>query len=525
MEVNWAFGLGLGITAILASLGGLFLLVAFQGTRTRPKSSIFEDRQRGTLFLFDGEALVDCTPGGRAVLAASPAPGGAWSKLLAHLSVNFPDLDQKLALLPTEGSITLASEDDIGLPLLLQAELRGGLTHITLIDPETDGTASRQDPMTHRAMTEELAFLRSMLAKAPMLAWREREDGDVVWANANYILKAADLLPQGKDLSWPLPRLFEKTAISQGARGQRQTLRFPDGSAAWFDLVSMADGAGRRVYAIPADAAVQAEVTLRDFMQTLTKTFAHLPIGLAIFDSHRQLQLFNPALLDLTGLPPDFLSMRPSLLSVLDALRDRSMVPEPKDYRGWRRQIMDLERAATSGVYEETWSLPGGQIYKVIGRPHPNGALALMLEDISNEVSRTRRYRADLELGQAVIDSMDEAIAVFSETGQLVMTNASYARLWGHDPSEDLSGGTIRVLSAHWRQQSAPNKVWSEVEDFVGIIGDRENWSGEARLLDGRMISCRFRPLSGGATLVGFSIVQPMQETAPALKSTTRRSA
>ena len=184
------------------------------------------------------------------------------------------------------------------------------------------------------------------------------------------------------------------------------------------------EGEQRLIFALPADAAVQAETALRDFMQTLTKTFAHLHVGLAIFDQQRQLQLFNPALLDLTGLPVDFLSMRPSLLSVLDAMRDRNMIPEPKDYRGWRRQLVELEKAAASGLYEETWSLPGGQTYRVIGRPHPNGAIALMFEDISGEMLRTRRYRADLELGQSVIDQMDEAIAVFSEGGQLVMSNA-----------------------------------------------------------------------------------------------------
>ena len=525
MDMNWVFGLGMGLTAVLASLGGLFLMVALQGARVRPSGSIFDERQRGTLFLFDGEALVDCTPGGRAVLAASPAHGSAWVKLIAHLQPTFPEVEGQLARLEAEGAVTLAADDPTGMPLLLQAEMRGGLTNITLIDPETDGTNTRQDPMAHRAMTEELAFLRSMLSQAPVLAWRERADGAVIWANAAYMLKAADMLPHGQELGWPLPQLFEKTAINQAVAGQRQKLRFRDNSVSWFDLISLPDPSGRRVYASPADSAVQAETTLRDFMQTLTKTFAHLPIGLAIFDIQRQLQLFNPALLDLTGLPPDFLSMRPSLLSVLDALRDRNMVPEPKDYRGWRRQIMDLERAASSGVYEETWNLPGGQIYRVVGRPHPNGALALMIEDISNEISRTRRYRADLELGQSVIDSMDEAVAVFSETGHLVMTNAAYARLWGHDPSETLSGGTIRALSGHWRTLSAPNPVWAEAEEFVATIGDRDHWSREARLLDGRMMSCRFRPLAGGATLVGFSLLQPVaQDSAKLLGARKRRA-
>jgi PAS domain-containing protein len=208
--------------------------------------------------------------------------------------------------------------------------------------------------------------------------------------------------------------------------------------------------------------------------------------------------------MDLTGLPADFLSMRPSLLSVLDAMRDRNMIPEPKDYRNWRRQMMDLEKAASSGLYEETWTLPGGQTYRVIGRPHPNGAIALMIEDISGEMLRSRRYRADLELGQAVIDQMGEAIAVFSESGQLVISNAAYARVWGSDPSATLDEATLWTLCAEWRRQSAPSPVWGQLEEFVTTRGDRNAWAAEARLMDGRMIDCRFVPLAGGATLTAF---------------------
>ena len=506
MEMNFVFGLGLGLSAILAAGGGLFLMAAFTAIKTPVRTSIFDERQRGTLFLFDGEALVDCTPGGRAVLSASPAPGTPWVKLLAYLSTPFPQIEEHLSRLSAEGAVTLASEDSSGQPLMLMAEQRGGLSRITLIDPETNGAPSAHDPLTHRSLTEEVNFLRSMMSQAPFLAWRETDCGDVIWANTAYLLRAGELLPPGQDFTWPLPRLFDRLATQQGASGQRQKLRLSDGAVAWFDLISTEEGTGRRVYALRADSAVHAETVLRDFTQTLTKTFAHLPTGLAIFDNKRQLQLFNPALLDLTGLPPDFLSMRPSLPSVLDALRDRSMIPEPKDYRGWRQHIMDIERAAATGEYEETWNLAGGQTYKVIGRPHPNGALALIVEDISTEITRTRRYRADLELGQSVIDSMSEAVAVFSETGLLVMTNSSYGQLWGHDPAENLGGGGISSLSRHWKRLTAPSSLWAEAEEFVSMIGNREAWAGEARMLDGRLIHCKFTPLSGGATLIGFRL-------------------
>ena len=156
------------------------------------------------------------------------------------------------------------------------------------------------------------------------------------------------------------------------------------------------------------------------------------------------------------------------------------------------------------GLFEETWSLPGGQTYRVIGRPHPNGALAFMFEDISSETLRTRLYRADLELGQSVIDAVDEGVAVFSLGGQLVMSNLAYAQLWDHDPAILLSDAGIGTLCAWWRDHSAPTLLWGDAVEFVSTHGDRAAWEGEVRLLDGRLLTCRFRPLAGGATLVAF---------------------
>lgn len=506
MHFDWVLGFGLVLTATLAAIGGILLLMVLGSRDQRPRQSIFSGvgGGGGTVLIFDGEVLVDSSPGARSLLAGTQTRGGPWAKLMTYLAPHFPDLEAFLLRLPQEGALTLTS--NAAEPLLLHAEHLGGLTRLTLVDPDQDDRMPGIDPLAQRAQNEELDLLRQTIAKAPALIWRERADGQVTWANAAYLLRAGEVLAAGQELVWPLHRLFDRTASAQGARGQRQKLTLGDGRVFWYDLIGVDEADGRLVYALPADTAVLAEAALRDFMQTLTKTFAHLHVGLAIFDQKRQLQLFNPALMDLTHLPPDFLSMRPSLLSVLDAMRDRSMIPEPKDYRSWRRQIVEMEKAAASGLYEETWSLPGGQTYRVIGRPHPNGALALMIEDISSEMLRTRRYRADLELGQAVVDELEEAIAVFSEGGQLVMSNTAYADLWGHDPASSLAEGSLRALCDHWRARTAPTTIWNEVEDYASNPGDRLPWKAEVRLVDGRLLSCRFSPLTGGATLAAFRL-------------------
>lgn len=513
------------VTALLSALVGLAALSVLRIRRPPSVSGVFAEAAGSAAFMFDHEALVDATPGARALLAHSPIRNGSvWTRLMAFLGPRFPDLPVRLAHLPTDGQFTLASADGTGPPLLLLAELRGGLTRISLTDPDADHPASARDALSERATQDELDGLRATVAAAPLPVWRETAAGEVIWANGAYLDLAARRLEPGRDLAWPLPRLFDRTAVAQGAERQRQRLDQPDGAPTlWFDLASAPDGEGRVLFGLPADAAVQAEGALRGFMQTLAKTFAHLPTGLAIFDQNRQLALFNPALIDLTALPPDLLSGRPTLAAFFDAMRERAMLPEPRDYRNWRRQMSELEAAAANGLYEETWSLPGGQTYRVTGRPHPNGALALMFDDISTEMSQTRRYRADLELGQSVIDAMEEAIAVFTASGMLVISNAAYAALWGHDPAGTLDGEAgIAAVCEHWRRRCAVTGVWDRVEDFAVAFGPRVGWSDEVRMTDGRPVACRFERLAGGATLAGFRVMSAAEAAAPLFSSMRR---
>lgn len=513
-------------TIVLSVLIGIVALSLLQPVPRPRNAGLFHEAGDDADFLFDGETLVDATPSARALLPFSPMRAGpALARLTAWLSPRFPDLGEALARLPGEGRIALASAAGSGAPVVLLAEHRGGLTRIRLSDA-TSSAIPAPNALADRAVQEELQILRNATHNAPLPIWQETTGGEIVWANTAYL----DLVlrrSEGEDLSWPLPRLFERTVPTQNADRQRRRIDVPGAdSPLWFDLVSHPDGEARMIFALPADATVQSETALQGFMQTLAKTFAHLPIGLAIFDQARKLALFNPALIDLTALPPDFLAARPTLPAFFDAMRDRSMLPEPRDYREWRRRMVEMEAAAASGQYEETWTLPGGQTYHVTGRPHPNGALALMIEDISTEMSQTRRYRADLELGQAVIDAMDEAIAVFAASGLLVMSNAAYAALWGHDPAGTLDEmTTISALCDHWRDRSAPTTVWDRAEDFAAAIGPHEGWSDEITLTDGRPVRCRMARLAGGATLVGFSsgLVNPAA-TQPVF-STKRRTA
>jgi PAS domain-containing protein len=503
MDMGVTFAVGLVVTAMLIALSSLFALTAFSALSPEKRVSIFAESTPSAVFLFDGESLVDATPAARAMVSGLGNASGSWFRVLSRLEPMFPGLSLRIEGLQREGRFILCSREDMESPLVLRAETLGGLTRLTVMDADADQWLPGRDGPADIALHNELATLREVVTRAPALIWRARMDGQVVWANSAYLLAAAGTLEPGQDLSWPLPRIFEMEVLPL-SQSLRLSVRVAE-VVQWYEVSAIEAKEEVLFYALPADRLVQAESSLRDFMQTLTKTFAQLPIGLAIFDRSRVLQVFNPAMMDLTGLPPAFLIGRPSLPAVLDAMRERSMLPEPKDYRSWRNQMSAVEEAAASGLFEETWSLPSGQTYRVTGRPHPNGGLAFLFEDISTEMMRTRRYRADLELRQAVIDAMDEAVAVFSQDGNLVMTNHACLALWGQ-PESALPGASGKALTIEgWRAQAAPSLLWSDLSDHIGALGEREPWDGEVRLLDGRLITCRVSPLPHGATLVAFA--------------------
>lgn len=473
-----------------------------------------------SVFLFDGTDLVDASPSAEERLARAPQAETDWTRLITALSGDFPRLTVALDGLDSGSTISLRSIDGTA---QLYAEIIDGRTRITVNDLSGGPDEVRLESVAFRAILRELEVHRSMSENLPIPLWRQSADGDVTWANPAYVARSNAASPGSPEDAWPPRPIFSATDLAdlrEDAGPRRLMLRGSShAKPSWFECRAT-DLGGETLYsAFNVDGTVLAEQQLREFMQTLTKTFSHLTTGLAIFDRSRRLALFNPALTDLTGLPADFLTARPALYTFLDRLRDRRMIPEPKDYGSWRRQMSELEAAASDGSYSETWSLPDNRTYRITGRPHPGGAVAFLIEDISAEMSLTRRFRSELELGQAVIDALDEAIIVFAPSGSLSMVNQAYQDMWSVNIGDTVDVPTVTEISRTWMSRTKATPIWGDIRDFVLHERERTIWEDEVAMPDGVILGCRIMPLTGGSTMVSFKVVQPAELMQPRLQA------
>lgn len=350
---------------------------------------------------------------------------------------------------------------------------------------------------------KELAVLREVSHHLPLPAWETDETGKVVWHNAAYAALKKRSNPELDPLTghlFEVPPLSEETTTTRVAL----TLECPK-LPEWFNVTQKPLAQGVLYHATSLTTLINAEEAQRDFVQTLAKTFAQLSIGLSIFNRDRQLALFNPALIDLTGLSASFLSPRPTIDSFFDAMRENRRMPEQKNYKTWRQRMADLISAAETGQFEETWTLETGQTHRVTGRPHPDGAIAFLVEDISAEVSLTRNFRAELELGQSLVDTFEDALAVFSQSGVLTFSNKAYDMLWEFQHDSSFADVTIVDAVRLWKEKSTPNPLWQDLQDAVLNVEVREKWVMPVCIKGQEPMQCKIVPITSGATVVRFS--------------------
>ncbi len=500
-QVNLVVFLSIAAAAVLIALFGTASLTS---ANTDDPASLQPDADT-LVFRFDGTDLHSASDKARAALSGVRAGTNDLERLWASLGGVSGDVRRKTQALLNSGRpfIDIINRQSHH-PQEIKGSAVGALVEIR-VQPAGEGTYALQRAEEQLALVEaERNLFAEMIDRLPTEIYATDEDGVLTCANQAYRSRfSGEEAGEPQNLRSIDPNLLE---VEPGAQGD-----VPIGGAGDEETVlrihnyRLNDGAGQFGICQNVSELYRTKQSLDAMMATLVDTFAHLSVGLAVFNEASHLTLFNPALTEMLSLNPAELAKRPALRQFLEVLRAQRKVPEQRDFASWRRQITRLEAGARDGQYLEDWQLPDGQILRVTGKPHAQGGIALLFEDISSSISLERRYRNEIGISQATLDHITDAVAVFNLSGALVFANTAFDDLWGVAAMDEHPGPTILQMTQHWRELCHPTPVLGELCEFVSSADNRAAWQSDLSLRDGRRIQGHFAPLPDGSALVVFT--------------------
>ncbi|HKR88294.1 MAG TPA: ATP-binding protein, partial [Phenylobacterium sp.] len=278
------------------------------------------------------------------------------------------------------------------------------------------------------------------------------------------------------------------------------------------------DGGGVGVWTEDVTELEELREQLKRNIDAHDETLNHIAEAVAVFGQGKRLIFYNTAFAELWGLEDAWLDEQPSHSEVLDRLRQRRRLPETADYAKWKAAELDRYEQLAAGP-DDLWSLPDGRTLKVVRQPHPMGGILLLFSDITGELKMKAQYNALIQVQQATLDKLSDAVAVFGSDGRLRLHNEAFARFWQISPQQLESAGDFEGVVDLCVPKLHDMGFWRELK---GRVGDpdpsaRAPISGEAKTSDSRIVAYQSRPLPDGATLIAFTDVTDAKKLESAL--------
>ena len=514
----------LAAVALLA-LAGLAMVLA----RTRRSARQLENLSDEAVLIAENGIVVEASQAARA-LVGEPLDQPLRALLTAFVGDETHAAADALDRLEDQGTaFDLLAEDSEGRPFEVAGRPRGGQIRLAL--RPADLLRAEHDRMkaefADRAAVASVAaieesVLSNLLAEAPILAWCRTEHGQISWS-AGQIAAAAGVIKAEVAARGAAERAKE---IGAGTAGDPDRFRLEietedgaSGPLAVLDAVEVNGMPGTRLgLAIDGTGAADAEQALGRFERTMTDTFAHLHVGLAIFDRNQALAMFNPALGQMWQADPARLARRPQLRDILDDLRANRRIPEVADFHAWRQRLIGLFDDTEQADFDELWHLADGSDLRVLARPHPHGSIAFVFEDVSERLRLEQRFRHSIDLRRATLDRLDEGLAVFGPDGRLQLVNTAFHQIWGTDAETARASMHASELLPLIRGLTVETEVWERLMGFITSSECRQAWGARLTLGNERILSARFAALPDGATMAVFGDVTDTDRIALALR-------
>lgn len=361
------------------------------------------------------------------------------------------------------------------------------------------------------AMARAFSTLTGLLEAAPFPMWHRGPDLRLAMVNTAYVRaveaeSAEDVIERGLELvdagGGPTPMAAAAAARSKGEptarvvpatiNGERRALRIVD--------VPLGD-TGIAGYAIDVEEVERARQAFRRFAETQRDTLDRLSAAVAQFADDRGLVFCNQPFQQMFGLKPEWVAERPDFDRLLDRMREANRLPETRDFPAWKAERRQWFTSA-DGAVEETWILPGGQHFRLVGQPLPDGGLLIILEDRTEQAQLASARDTLLRVRTATLDNLFEAIGVFESNGRLSTWNNRFREVWEFEEEFLVAHPRVDALAEHAASRLLNPERASLIRELVrSATVDRKQRGGRVALKNGRYFEFAAVPLPDGNAL------------------------
>ena len=391
---------------------------------------------------------------------------------------------------------------------------------------EESGARGRLEEARQVIARDPTAFLE-MLGKAPFLAWRLSSSGRLQWVNDAYMgAVEADTLDQVLDRQIMLDKdiVVHAQKVRDGSKELVETRHIPingDRRALRILMFPLSGGVGGMAFDVTEEEA--ARETLDRHVKAHDETLNNVADGVAIFSGERKLSFYNRAFMQMFELEPGWLMEQPHHGELLDTLREKHMNPINENYADWRKAELAYDKGgAKFQVAEDLWILPknDGRSIKVTRQKHPLGGLLLLFKDITAELDLQAKYTSLINVQEATLDKLHEAVAVFGSDGALSLSNTAFEQLWSIAPEHLAERPDFEEVVKLCAPLFHDKSVWSAIEGRVTNPSSeaRQEFRGEMKRSDGTMVTFLTQPMPDGQTLVAFNDVSAARRVEIALR-------
>jgi hypothetical protein len=236
--------------------------------------------------------------------------------------------------------------------------------------------------------------------------------------------------------------------------------------------------------------------------------FEPLADAVVVFGPDRRVAFHNPAFAELWDLEPAWLADRPSHADLLDRLRRRGSLPEPADFAAFKAAEL-ARHEALAPAPEALWRLPSERTLKVGSQPHPGGGLMMVFSDVTPELRLRAQFNHLLQVQQATLDKLSDAVAVFGADARLRLFNEAFEAFWPAKPGELAPGLTFDEVVEIARPRLHDLQFWQDLKARITDPDPAARAPTQAELVtaDRRLVAYQSRPLPDGAMLISFADV------------------